>query len=149
MASGDLRFNLAHSGELTLIAVTRDCEIGVDVELVRPIERSLEIASRNFHPAELVAIHAASEIDAPEAFLRCWTRKEAVLKAIGTGLGYPLDAFDVQPRSADTLQIELPADNGYSARSCWLRDEKPSNKYIAAVATTAATSETARFCFFA
>jgi phosphopantetheine--protein transferase-like protein len=117
------------------------------VELVRPIERSLEIAARNFHPAELAAIRAST--DAPEIFLRCWTRKEAVLKAIGTGIAYPLDAFDVRPRSADDSQIELPADNGHSARCCWLRDENPSSEYIAAVATTAATSEAARYCFLA
>src|SRR5262245_61510180 len=70
---GNLAFNLSHSEDLALVAVTLDCEVGVDVEAVRPIERLKELARRNFHPAETAAICAADAADAPALFFHCWT----------------------------------------------------------------------------
>jgi 4'-phosphopantetheinyl transferase len=131
VADGDLRFNLAHSGDVTLVAVTRGCEIGVDVELLRSIDYAREIAARSFHPAELAAIRAASAAQLPALFMRLWTRKEAVLKAVGAGLGYPLDAFDV--RGDDW--VTLPACASLPDTCCWLQDMLPCRDYLAAVAT--------------
>jgi 4'-phosphopantetheinyl transferase len=147
LAASELQFNVAHSGNLALVAVTRDCEIGVDLELLRPVDRSLEIATRNFHPHELAAIHATSENALHKTFLRCWTRKEAALKAIGTGLGYPLDAFDVLSQSSEEAAIELPSHGNHSARRCRLHDLRPSNEYCAAVASTAPKSVIGTFRF--
>lgn len=124
LAHGDLRFNLAHSGSLALIAATRGCEIGVDAELVRPVDRAHEIAARTFHPAELAA-----------DFLRTWTRKEAVLKAVGVGVGYPLDAFQTHPQASDGDWVDLPAGGSIAAARCWLQDVRPCDDYMAAVAT--------------
>jgi 4'-phosphopantetheinyl transferase len=137
LASGDLRFNLAHSGSLALIAVTRGCEIGVDVEWLRPIEHARQIAARSFHANEQAAIHAAADVELPDVFLRCWTRKEAVLKAIGVGLGYPLDAFDTLTRTSPVC-LTIPATVSLPAARCWLSDVDPSCDYLAAVATLAA-----------
>jgi 4'-phosphopantetheinyl transferase len=139
LADGDLRFNLAHSGNLTLIAVTRGCEIGVDVELLRPVDRSHEIAARNFHPVELAAVLAADDnenaaAELPAVFMRCWTRKEAVLKAVGVGLGYPLDAFDTLTQASDGDWVDLPAHALDPAVRCWLQDVRPCRDYAAAVA---------------
>ena len=134
LADDDLRFNLAHSGELALVAFTRGCEIGVDVELVRPIARALEIAARNFHPAELAAIRDASAGQLPDTFFRCWTRKEAVLKAAGLGLSHPLDAFNTLSRDGDGC-VEVPSRASQSAERCWLQDAAPCSGYVAAVAT--------------
>jgi 4'-phosphopantetheinyl transferase len=131
LADGGLRFNLAHSGELALVAFTDGGEIGVDVEQVRPVDRLLEIAARNFHPHERETIRAASAADQPTVFHRCWTRKEAVIKAIGIGLKYPLDAFDVLAAA----ELALPS-NEIDATRCWLKDVLPASGYAAAVATT-------------
>ena len=135
LAAGDLHFNVAHSGDLTLIAVTRGCEIGVDVELVRPVDRAHEIAARNFHVAEQAAIRAASAAELPAAFMRSWTRKEAVLKAVGVGLGYPLDAFETLTQVSDGGWVDLPARASHPAVRCWLQDVRPCDDYVAAVAT--------------
>ena len=69
LSIGELGFNLTHSEDLALIAVTRGCEIGVDVEAVRPIERLADLVRRNFHPAEIAAVDAAIAADAPSVFL--------------------------------------------------------------------------------
>ena len=135
LAGGDLHFNLAHSAGLTLIGVTRGCEIGIDVEHVRPVDRVHEIAARNFHPAEQAAIRAATDDELPTVFMQLWTRKEAVLKAVGIGLGFPLDVFEtVSPITTGGL-VELPALASLPATRCWLRDVDPCRNYSAAVAT--------------
>jgi 4'-phosphopantetheinyl transferase len=90
-----LRFNLSHSGELALVAVSRGREIGVDVEQIRPDREFDRIASRFFSPAEVATLLALPQGARAEAFYRCWTRKEAYIKANGQGLVIPLDSFDV------------------------------------------------------
>jgi 4'-phosphopantetheinyl transferase len=134
LAGDDVHFNLAHSGNLALIAMTRSCEIGVDVERLRSVAHGDEIAARNFHSAELAAISATAEKDRDSVFLRCWTRKEAVLKAIGVGLGYPLDAFDTLTQECLNC-VRIPAVATGPALRCWLYAADPSREYVAAVAT--------------
>jgi 4'-phosphopantetheinyl transferase len=90
-----LRFNLSHSGDLALVAIALGREIGVDVERVR-VDRDFErIATRFFSKVEVATLLAFSPAERTEAFYRCWTRKEAYIKAIGEGLAIPLDSFDV------------------------------------------------------
>ena len=102
-SSGGLSFNLSHSGEIVLIAVGRNREIGVDVEQLRR-EIDLEgIAQRFFSPREVKELFALSPELRPGAFFRCWTRKEAYVKARGRGLSIPLNQFDV------TLEPEVYA----------------------------------------
>lgn len=100
---GGLTFNLSHSGEFALVAVGREREVGVDVEKVRP-EIDLErIARRYFSPAEVEGLFILPTSLQLAAFYRCWTRKEAYIKARGGGLSIPLDQFDV------TLDPDTPA----------------------------------------
>jgi 4'-phosphopantetheinyl transferase len=81
-----LRFNVSHSAELGLIAVCHGRELGVDLERLRPVSEAERIVASFFTAAEQDAYAAIAEPDRASAFLRGWTRKEAVLKGFGTGI---------------------------------------------------------------
>lgn len=91
----NLRFNLSHSNEWALLGVVEGREIGVDIEYHHAIRDYAGIANRFFSEDEVEALFALPETDWLEGFYRCWTRKEAFIKAIGTGLYLPLDRFSV------------------------------------------------------
>jgi len=90
-----VRFNMSHSHEVALLAITRDVELGVDVEHVRADFATADIARRFFSQAEVEAFDMLPPEEQVAAFFKCWTRKEAYIKAIGKGLSQPLDGFDV------------------------------------------------------
>ena len=109
----DLDFNLAHSEDVALVAVTRGRAVGVDVERMRhgvPYER---LARRFFAPGEAEALRRVPIRLRPAAFFACWTRKEAWLKASGHGLerglpsALPRFAVSVEPRPT-ALAVTLP-----------------------------------------
>jgi 4'-phosphopantetheinyl transferase len=81
-----LRFNLSHSADLAVIAVCRGREVGVDLEHLRPITEAERIVASFFTTAEQGAFAAIAGPDRDAAFLRGWTRKEAVLKGFGVGI---------------------------------------------------------------
>lgn len=91
----DLRFNLSHSGEVAVAAVTRQLRIGIDIECVRPDIPCVEIAKRHFSADELASLKRLKADCQREAFFGFWTCKEAYVKARGRGLSVPLDAFEV------------------------------------------------------
>jgi 4'-phosphopantetheinyl transferase len=95
LAGSDLHFNLAHSGAVVLFALTRAGEVGIDVELEESRPRDERLAERFFSPAEVATLRSLPHSERARAFLRCWTRKEAFLKARGDGLQLALDTFDV------------------------------------------------------
>ena len=90
-----VRFNLAHSHELALYAFTRNGEVGVDLEFVRQVDDIDPIATRFFSRHEAAVLQALPANDRLDAFFRCWTRKEAYIKALGDGFHQPLDTFEV------------------------------------------------------
>jgi 4'-phosphopantetheinyl transferase len=128
-------FNMAHSGVLALYACTVNCEIGVDVEELRDIPDIEQVASHYFSKAEAAELLSIGrEIPKRDAFFRCWTRKEAYIKAIGEGLYLPLDQFQV------TLLPDTPAKfvhigNDISAASEWtLQHLDLAPNYVGALA---------------
>jgi 4'-phosphopantetheinyl transferase len=129
----DLQFNLAHSGEMAIVAVTRGCEVGVDVERLRDIHHWQEIADRYFHSNEVAEIRALPPAEQLAAFMRCWTGKEAVLKALGVGVTRPLDFFVGCSLCEDGTWIEVPVAGRASIR-CHLLPLAPGADYIGAVA---------------
>jgi 4'-phosphopantetheinyl transferase len=99
-----LRFNLAHSGEWVLFALARDREVGVDVEHHRTMSDAMDIARRFFAPPEVAALEALDPAMRHDAFFRIWTRKEAIVKAVGQGLSAGLERFAVSAAGAETAE---------------------------------------------
>lgn len=107
-------FNLSHSGEVALCAIAGFETVGVDVEAVRESRELIPIARRFFSVAEQEALQALPPEQQCAAFYQCWSSKEALLKAWGTGLATPLDQFDVSvvPGETSLLSIALPEWSG-------------------------------------
>jgi 4'-phosphopantetheinyl transferase len=93
-ADDTLMFNLSHSGALVVIGICVDRRIGVDVEHIRGLPDFGNIAERHFTAVERSFIFDQPPAEQERAFFRCWTRKEAYIKAVGKGLSIPLDSFD-------------------------------------------------------
>ncbi len=91
----DLHFNVSHSHGLALMGFVRRREIGVDVEQVRAQDDAKKLAERFFSVRERDRLRNLSGDELHAAFFRCWTRKEAYIKAKGEGLSLPLHQFDV------------------------------------------------------
>jgi len=113
-------FNLSHSRALALIAVTRLGPVGVDVEWRRPETPILEIARRVCASGELATFFGLPPADRPQAFYTCWTRKEALIKAEGSGMTAPLDRFEVSldpdhPARALQVHADHEAAAGWSS----------------------------------
>ena len=90
----DCSFNLSHSGEVALVAIAPEAEIGVDVEMLHEVDDGAALAERNFTPTECRQLADLPTDARDRAFLRCWTRKEACLKAIGSGLSIAPETFE-------------------------------------------------------
>jgi 4'-phosphopantetheinyl transferase len=128
-----LRFNLAHSHGLAVYAVTRQREVGVDVERVRSEVAGEGIAERFFSPREVATLRALPVEQRLRAFFHCWTRKEAYVKAVGKGLMLPLDSFDVSltPDVPALLEVRGEATD----EKCWtMRELDVPAGYIGALA---------------
>ena len=89
-----IHFSASHSAGLAVYALGR-CELGVDIERIRNIPDALTIAEAFFSSSERASLEALPVVDQQKAFFRCWTRKEAFVKALGEGLSHPLDQFSV------------------------------------------------------
>jgi 4'-phosphopantetheinyl transferase len=92
---GGLRFNLSHSGDVGLVAVGSDCELGVDVEVLRELDALDQLERRCLSLGERRALQRVAPSERSGLFLRFWARKEAFLKAVGSGLVDELPAIDV------------------------------------------------------
>jgi 4'-phosphopantetheinyl transferase len=90
-----LHFNLAHSHDIALIAITRAAPVGVDVERIRPMRDADRIAERFFSAREAEAFCNVPAAEQDTAFFSLWTRKEAWLKATGDGISESLSKFEV------------------------------------------------------
>jgi 4'-phosphopantetheinyl transferase len=88
------RFNLSHCDELVLYAFSREREVGVDVEAIRPVDEADSIGEHFFAPGERCAFRSLEREERNTGFLRLWTRKEALAKALGDGLAVPLERLD-------------------------------------------------------
>ncbi len=129
-----LYFNLAHSHGLALVAVTPDCELGVDLEALRTLSDMEAVAKRFFSPQEYEQYRTVSAEKKPRAFFNCWTRKEAYIKAIGLGLTQSLDEFDVTLLPGVPPKIVRIQDDGHAAEKWTLAAFQPAPGYAGALA---------------
>lgn len=131
-----LNFNVSHAGQYALLAFTRDCQVGVDIERIRPLYGLEEIIERHFTPHEKVVLRALSGRRKLEVFFAGWTGKEAYLKATGRGLTWPLESIDT---GLHALGPERSLALAASPRPChfetWLlRAADPAPGYAGALA---------------
>jgi 4'-phosphopantetheinyl transferase len=132
---GGLHFNVSHSGDWVLIGVAPGAELGVDVEMERPLTDLDALVQRFFAPGEVRAIRALPAEQRSTAFFLCWTRKEAYLKATGAGMQTPLDSFEVEARPGRPAAM-LGLGGSAEAAARWrLWSASPAPGYAAAVAT--------------
>jgi 4'-phosphopantetheinyl transferase len=136
----DLDFNVSHSGGHALLGFAHGRKIGLDIEKIRWDFGTSEIAERFFSEAERSALRDLPPEQRHEAFFRCWTRKEAFIKAFGEGLSHPLDQFDVSlaPRVAAQLLATRPDAEEVKRWSMW--DLQAPTGYAAALVAESALS---------
>ena len=136
LSGNELAFNVSHSHGRALIAVAACGCLGVDLEKVRAEMRHERVAERYFSVAERDVLRSLPAGEKAAAFFRCWARKEAWLKAKGTGLRLPLGGFDVSLAPGEPARllatrfdgeeasrwslVELDAGAGFQAALAWL-----------------------------
>lgn len=132
-----IRFNVSHSRGVALYAVARGREVGIDLEHIRFDVAVAEIAERFFSRREVGMLLALPTDAQRQAFFRCWTRKEAYIKARGEGLSLPLDQFDVSLAPGEPAEL-LRTQRDPSEASRWSLHELTSAPgYVAALAVEA------------
>lgn len=130
----DVRFNLSHTRGMSLIAVSRGREVGVDIERMRGDAPVAQIAPRYFSDEEWDALQGLPEPERLGAFHEIWTRKEACLKAVGTGLAGGLGDFDVAVGPAAPSLLRASRRSLGPPEGWWLQDLHVGPGYAAAVA---------------
>ncbi|HVV93706.1 MAG TPA: 4'-phosphopantetheinyl transferase superfamily protein [Hyphomicrobiales bacterium] len=127
-----LHFNLSHTGDLAALAVSAEAPLGVDIEHVAPVKE--DVAGHFFSAAEQAALKALPEAGRERAFFRCWTRKEAMVKALGGGLSIELARFDVTLGPDEPARL-LRLDGAPDAPRRWsLLHFEPAADIVGAVA---------------
>ena len=139
-ADSGIDFNVSHSGRLALFAFTQPCEIGVDVEQIRPVPDMMDLANRFFCPQEAEEFAAMPAALREHAFFPWWTRKEACIKAGGGGLSTPLNSFRVSLQPGGPVDLawfdgarmkerwtlhSLDVHAGYAAALAYRDDPRP------------------------
>ena len=125
-------FNLSHSHGLAVVAIGREQEVGIDVELIRAEFASEAIAKRYFSAKEIDELSRLPAELRTEGFFLCWTRKEAYIKAKGDGLRIPLDSFDVSLTPGKQATLSSVDKSHWSIESfvpCLVSD----SRYVAAI----------------
>jgi 4'-phosphopantetheinyl transferase len=128
-----IRFNLAHSKNLAVYAVTYRRAIGIDLEFLRPVSNYEAIAHRHFSKNELTKFLSKPQDQRDLAFFTCWTRKEAYIKAIGQGLVFPLENFEVSLEFEAETKILYSSKSPTEAEHWSVKTFVPLENYLASV----------------
>lgn len=129
-----LCFNLSHSEEMVLYAVTLDRQVGIDIEYIQTTLDVGKLAEQFFSPSERAELDALPSNKKLESFFSGWTRKEAYLKARGDGMAFPLDQFTVSMDCEKPAKL-LEVKDGPQELSRWsLHALTPAPGYIGTLA---------------
>ncbi|MBF0561578.1 MAG: 4'-phosphopantetheinyl transferase superfamily protein [Alphaproteobacteria bacterium] len=130
-----LEFNLSHAGDMAVLAVATDIGVGIDIEYRRPLTE--DITSLLLSTEEKTRFDRLPHALRTDALIRCWTRKEAVVKAIGCGLSEPLDQFEVTFVPDEPPRVLRVVGCRQEAAHWMLVHLEPAPEYICAVAARA------------
>jgi 4'-phosphopantetheinyl transferase len=129
-----VKFNLSRSAGVAVYAFSRNNEIGVDIEHIRDIPEMEETVERFFSIRENDVFYSLPSSEKRQAFYACWTRKEAYVKAVGEGLFYPLNGFDVSFSPNQPARL-LSIDGDPEKASQWfMLSLKPAAGFAGALA---------------
>ncbi len=129
----EIYFNLSHAGQLVLYAFSWGRQVGIDVEMHSANGGDGSGSRSIFSPGEYDRFRKISEKDKLRAFYNCWTRKEAFIKAIGEGVSFPLQDFEVSFEPDMPAQL-LTVHGSYEQANLWtMHDLKAQDGYAAAL----------------
>ncbi|MBX2876159.1 MAG: 4'-phosphopantetheinyl transferase superfamily protein [Saprospiraceae bacterium] len=129
-----LHFNVSHTDGAALLGFTLAGALGVDIENT---ERTLEtdlVAKHFFAAEEVEKLLAIAPPKRQAAFYRCWTRKESIIKALGTGLSFPLKEFEVEFLANQPARLLQTHWDPTEADHWWMRDFQLEDPYMSAIA---------------
>jgi 4'-phosphopantetheinyl transferase len=130
----DLRFNASHSGDIAIYSVAPRLDLGIDIEKIRMVQDIEQIASHHFCAEEVIDLVSLPISERHAAFFRCWTMKEAYIKATGDGLAVPLNCFRVAFDRGDQIGLIHIGGDRDAARSWTLHEIIPTDGYVGALA---------------
>lgn len=133
LVGGELRFNVAHSHNLALYAITQRREVGLDLEYATEHCASAQLAERFFSRREVEMLSTLPPDNYRAGFFNCWTRKEAYLKARGTGLSLELNQFDVSLAPGEPAALLSSRENAQEVSRWSMRELAPDPSYAAAL----------------
>lgn len=132
-STSPIRFNVSHSGNVALLALTLGRSVGVDVEQMRDIREINQLVKLFFSANERQQYKSLPHAERLTAFYRCWTGKESFVKAIGEGLSHSLESFDIAYMPGTSPCILSVRDNDLPSASRWhLEIRTPIPGYIGA-----------------
>ncbi|MGN6642334.1 MAG: 4'-phosphopantetheinyl transferase family protein [Verrucomicrobiota bacterium] len=136
-AGGPLHFNLAHSGDVALLGVTRIGPVGVDVEAIREVKDVADLVARFFSERENHLFQQLAMEQRPAAFFNLWTRKEALLKATGEGIVGGLNRVEVSFLADEPARLLALAGDVEQAARWTLTAFSPALGFVGALAIEA------------
>ena len=119
----ELQFNMSHSGVMSVYIITKTKLVGIDIEEIKNNKNYIDIAHRFFSQEEYEKIISLPQQEQCHAFYQIWSRKEALLKAIGQGFSHPLSTFTVSFHKKELVVLDnkewmvenFSAHTGYAA----------------------------------
>lgn len=136
-----LFFNLSHSDELAVLAISREGHVGIDVEQLNKEISTLDIAQRFFHPLEYDQLHNAAPEKRLELFYRCWTGKEAFLKTKGLGVANYLKSFALDFQDSQKTCIIYTSNELKEFQNWHVDTYNPSPLFYSTVVSSALHSD--------
>ena len=129
-----LHFNVTHSDDLILVAVSTICDVGIDVEQIRPLSDADDIAARYFTSGESAGLRELPAAQKPRAFFNLWTRKEAWLKATAEGISDSLNRVEVSFLPGEPARLIRLFGSCEAVQEWSLCELTPASGYIGALA---------------